>query len=497
MGIKNLKILLLFTIQIMVLSTIYSQDTLSSQWVIRKASTLGLGDAAGWALGGDSNGDLYWSINIETDGFLNFKDVQTFKIDPEGNELWENITAEGDFNQQAYHSVATDTVIYVGGRTCRTLFGIDSCDVLFYAVDVETRETKWSFTWDGGYGYEEIDGISLQEDGIILTGWTTGENSLFDLLLMKIDYHGNLLWVNTWGSIDDREDHQDGHIVVDDSLIYLCGLYQGLPPLGFEGRSLLAKFDKFTGAFVDSTLFGRQDNWINAENALGMTSDGNYLYITGHTTSSVNNWQLFVTKYDKDLNQIWYKTWGGERAETGRGIAISEDNHLYIAANTESYGTEEFDMALLKYDLSGNFLGYQLWGGSEVELVHDIYIHQNDIYLNGETQSFHPQQNMEAFLIKVAPDEATSIFNPAQAPSLNISPNPMTSQSLLSFENPLNQPHTFSLFDTTGKLIYTKTDIRSNQYQIDKGGLPPGVYFFELRTHQKNIGSGKLMIVDY
>jgi len=284
---------------------------------------------------------------------------------------------------------------------------------------------------------------------------------------------------------------------VDDSLIYLCGLYQALPPLGFEGRSLLAKFDKFTGAFVDSTLFGRQDNWINAENALGMTSDGNYLYITGHTTSSVNNWQLFVTKYDKDLNQIWYKTWGGERAETGRGIAISEDNHLYIAANTESYGTEEFDMALLKYDLSGNFLGHQLWGGSEVELVHDIYIHQNDIYLNGETQSFHPQQNMEAFLIKVAPDEATSIFNPAQAPSLNISPNPMTSQSLLSFENPLNQPHTFSLFDTTGKLIYTKTDIRSNQYQIDKGGLPPGVYFFELRTHQKNIGSGKLMIVDY
>jgi len=45
-------------------------------------------------------------------------------------------------------------------------------------------------------------------------------------------------------------------------------------------------------------------------------------------------------------------------------------------------------------------------------------------------------------------------------------------------------------------LVYIKTGIRSNQYQVERGDLSAGVYFFELRTHQKNIGSGKLMIVD-
>ena len=337
------------------LSNAKSQDVLVPEWSLIESSSLTNGNSEAWAIGTDADGNLYWGVNADSPGLFEYMNAHLYKMDSDNNLIWMDTVATGGYAQQSYNLKVTDSLVFLGGRTCNNI-GVTSCNALFKAVDANTGiTTDLNFIWDGGYGYEEIDGIHLESDGIYLTGWTEGDSTAVDLLLMKIDYNGNILWENSWGSSGARDDHQDGHIVVDDSMVYVSGLWDGTTLLGWEGSALLAKFDKSNGNFVDSVLYGRNDIWLNAENALGMTTDGDYLYTVGYTTTSENNWDLFVAKYDKNFNQIWYTTWGGTAAaESSRSLVVHDDGSIYVGGTTESYGSGEMDVLLLKLDDQGN-----------------------------------------------------------------------------------------------------------------------------------------------
>ena len=196
---------------------------------------------------------------------------------------------------------------------------------------------------------------------------------------MDSGFNGNTQWTNYLGANSTAE-HQDGHFVVDSDHIYAAGLWggAGLANL-YNGYSFLGKFDRSNGNLVDSTLFGPQSaNFNDIENALGMTSDGTYLYITGYTTPvSSNDWQIFVAKFDKNLNQIWYLDWGGSGTETARGIAV-EDGKIYIAGLSQSNsiisGTEQ-DGVLLVLDTASNVLYYETFDAMEKESFQDISVH--------------------------------------------------------------------------------------------------------------------------
>ncbi|MFK7773221.1 MAG: T9SS type A sorting domain-containing protein [Saprospiraceae bacterium] len=493
----NIKHLLTISFSILLISNLtYSQDTLITEWEIIDSSPLVNGNAEAWAIGSDQNGNLFWGVNKDRPGFFEYMDAMVFKLDEEGNTIWLDTAAIGVFAQQSYHLKVTDNVVYLGGRTCKTI-GIDSCDVLVFTTDVNTGETGWEFTWDGGYGYEEVDGISVETDEIILTGWTKGNGTEMDVLLMKIGFDGSVIWQTNWGSMTAKDDHQDGHIVVDDSFIYISGLYDGSPLLGWNGRALLAKFDKTNGNFVDSVKYGRQDQWVNAENALGMTTDGTYLYTTGYTTTSPNNWDIFVAKFDKDLNQIWYTTWGGENdTESARAITIDDDGSIYIGGNTASYGNGGFEMALLKLDPSGNIEWYKTWGGTLDDQILDIHLHDHNLYLTGKTQSFHPSQKWEAVLLNVNLENFNTsnknVFN--QKPEWQIFPNPTSNSAILKLNNFLFQTQEIAVYNLMGQKVMHLNNIASQEININKENIGTGIFLVQVVDVNQNTSVRKLII---
>jgi hypothetical protein len=427
---------------------------------------------------------------MDMPGFFQYKDALVYKLDDNGNQIWVDTAYAGTFAQQSYNLKVTDSVIYVGGRTCRAI-GIDSCDALFFTTDANTGVTGWDFTLDNGFGYEEIDGIAIESDGIYLTGWTEGNGSEIDALLVKIDYSGSIIWQTTWGVSGARDDHQDGHIVVDDSMIYISGLYNGSPSLGWDGKALLAKFDKTTGNFVDSVTYGRDDVWFNAENALGMTSDGTDLFITGYTTTSGNNWDILLAKYDKNFNQIFYTTWGGGSTESARAISLDNNGNIYIGGLTESYGAGESDVVLLKYNPLGNLEWYKTWGDTLHDQTLDIYIHNENLYLTGKTKSFHPTEKEEALLLKIKIDSTTSILQQeVLQDNYTIYPNPITNKAILKFSNINSDVYTLSIFNISGKKVQTKNNINSQEVIIEKNNLSSGLFYFKLfnNNHTKLVG---------
>ncbi|MDX2360400.1 MAG: T9SS type A sorting domain-containing protein [Crocinitomicaceae bacterium] len=486
---KNFSLLLVFLSGVF---TLFAQDTLNYEWIMRRSSPLPFGNSEGWSIGTDANENIYWGVNQDMSGFQILMDATVYKFDSDTNELWMEHAVSDIYSQQSYNLKVTDSLIYLAGRTCSTL-GVGNCQALLFTTDVVTGATQQITLWTQGNGYEEIDGIHFEPDGIILTGWTRSATTAMDVLILKVDYQGNEIWRKVWGSgVPNRDEHQDGHIVVDDSMIYVSGLYEGTPGLGFQGKALLAKFDKTNGNFVDSVLYGRNDLWINAENALGMSTDGEFLYCTGVSTTAPNNWDLFLTKYDKDLNQIWYTTWGGSEGESARSVHVANDGNIYVVGNTESYGNDSLNIAFIKFNQNGVEQWYKTWGGNDSDQALDFHVYQDNFYITGKSQSTHPNGMWEAFLMKVNLNTLNA-NKLSEGNDYRIYPNPFSHQTTISFSNVNQNPVEFEIMDLAGNSVMKLKGITTDSIVVDRSDLSSGLYIFNIELNGISI-SGKLII---
>ena len=120
-----------------------------------------------------------------------------------------------------------------------------------------------------------------------------------DLWLVKTDSDGNMIWSKTFGGLHDDE----GHCIQE-------------------------------------------------------TINGN-LVIVGYTRSyGEGNWDVWLIKIDREGDEIWSKTFGGESADYGGFVQATSDGGYIITGNTSSYGNGYSDTWLIKTDSDGN----EAWG---------------------------------------------------------------------------------------------------------------------------------------
>ena len=66
-------------------------------------------------------------------------------------------------------------------------------------------------------------------------------------------------------------------------------------------------------------------------------------------------------------------------------------------------------------------------------------------------------------------------------PGIRIYPNPFSSRATIIFPNPEAREYRLVLTDIPGRVIRTTTNISSNQFELNRENLPPGIYLLELR----------------
>lgn len=81
-----------------------------------------------------------------------------------------------------------------------------------------------------------------------------------------------------------------------------------------------------------------------------------------------------------------------------------------------------------------------------------------------------------------------------QQTTTKLYPNPFSNTATLVFENPQNNNHQFSVFNTMGQLVMSIENIKGTKVLIDRQELQNGLYFYQLRNEEGVIGSGKMMI---
>ncbi len=346
-----------------------------------------------WGVDTDSQGNVYLAAFEQKPGQF-FTDMVIYKFTPDGEQVWRTPWG-GEFQEKAFVLAVAEPYVYVGGLT-QTAIGLTKADMAVLALDMHSGQVLWTFTWGQDYGgYEEVDGLVVDGDFIYISGWTTSENNNYDIAVLKLDRHGNLVWKKVWSN--PGFDTADGQMVVDDNYIYVSGRLNGATMLS-GGQSLVAKFSKESGEYVAHTTWG--NSFLS--DGLGMTSDGKSLYVVGMDLRAGKGSRIFLLKYDKQLNLLWQSFWGDDAGEhTARAVAVDDAGNILIGGNTRRKDSDPSDIALIQFGADGKLRSTNIWGGPADDSVQGLVIDGDYAYLAGLTKSYG-KGDSDALLIKMA-----------------------------------------------------------------------------------------------
>jgi len=446
----------------------------------------GINTDESWWADTDAQGNIYWATHQTVPGPL--ADIVLYKLAPDGTELWSRRWGDS-WNEQAYVVTVADSLVLVGG-TKWTGVWTASCDMAL--VCWTTRgDSLWDFTWDGGFGYEELDGIAVDGDTIYAAGWTTGEETGNDLAVLKVTLDGRLVNSRVWGT--PFWDEANGQIVVGPQYVYVAGRYNAPSELT-GGDAVLAAFDKHTLEYVWHRTWGGME----FDDAFGMTGDGEHLYVVGLTLSFGGS-HIFLLKYALDGALQWSTIWGGTGAESSRSLAVAENGDILVAGKTTAYGQGKHDIVLLRYAPDDSLQWFQTWGGPEIETAHGIVIDGQHAYIAGETFSFGQGKN-DALLIKADIDgqfpvtsmdqgerpEDDRAIHPAAFRLEQNYPNPFNAETMISFTLSSTARVTLRIFDILGREVRCLADgefpAGYHRAPFRASELPSGVYLYRLES---------------
>jgi hypothetical protein len=353
-----------------------------------------------WGVAVDPAGNVYLAAYEQKTGQW-FTDMAIYKFAPDGSQLWRTEWG-GKFQEKAFIAAVDGPVVYVGGLT-HTSAGLTDADMAVLALDTDSGQLLWEFTWGQGYGYEEVDGLVVEADAVYVSGWTTSAGGNYDIAILKLDKQGNKIWESVWGTAGF--DSCDGQMVVTADSIYVSGKLDADNML-VGGQAYVARFSKATGETLQHYVY---PGGVTSD-GLGMTGDGEALYVVGMDFIAGEGNQLLVLKLDHDLNLLWDRHWGADGGEyVSRTAAVNEAGELIVAVNQRIPNGAPSDIVLVFYSPAGDLLRTSAWGGPDEELAHGVVVQGRFLYLAGEVKYAAEPQN-DALLIKA--DAFTGVFPP-------------------------------------------------------------------------------------
>jgi len=122
--------------------------------------------------------------------------------------------------------------------------------------------------------------------------------------------------------------------------------------------------------------------------SIRQTSDGGYI-VAGETSSFGANTEVWVLKLDADGNIQWQKTYGGPNYDIAHSIQQTSNGGFIVAGETNSFGSGDYDVWVLKLDSNGIVEWQTRYGGSGDDIAYSIQQTSDGGYIvAGETGSF-------------------------------------------------------------------------------------------------------------
>jgi uncharacterized delta-60 repeat protein len=281
-------------------------------------------------------------------------------------------------------AVAPDGSVYVTGQ----IVGVQG-DVLLLKFSPD-GSLLWQRRWGGG-GTESGEAVAVGSDGAIyVTGGTNGFGRFGHLFVLRFAPDGSLVWQRIRSvAMDAAVGTGQGIAVGSDGNIYAAGV----SPRAVIGEfdMLLLKLDP-TGALVWQRTYSSADV-ADARGGVTVAPDGTVVVAGGiqATTRRTAVNDTFVAKFGSDGTLIWDRGFGGDQGDFPGGVATRSDGTILVGGETGSFGAGSDDAFLLQLDPGGKGLACSTWGGAGLDHGDDVELAPGGtIVLGGTTESPSP-----------------------------------------------------------------------------------------------------------
>jgi hypothetical protein len=223
----------------------------------------------------------------------------------------------------------------------------------------------WSKKYDFGQS-EEAKAITLDQNGsIYVAGYTASTHTSIDkdIIVLKVDHAGELLWHTTYGS--EETDEAEGIALDSQNNVYITGNTQG----ALENQTAIHWHDGFLtklsplGKQVWTRIFGTTysdyANFIHVD-------EKDDIYIGG-SSSGVGN--IYFTKYTTKGDEVWMKKYSTNNFDYNLKMSRGQDGYFYMSGKTSIRDENKKDITpdteeifIRKVDTSGDEVWYHTIG---------------------------------------------------------------------------------------------------------------------------------------
>ncbi|HUK27276.1 MAG TPA: SBBP repeat-containing protein [Candidatus Acidoferrales bacterium] len=121
-----------------------------------------------------------------------------------------------------------------------------------------------------------------------------------------------------------------------------------------------------------------------------VTDSSNSIWITGATqTFGGENYNVFLQKFDESCHLLFTLQWAGAGNDIPHGLAVDAEDNVYVVGSTTSFSNGMSQIFLLKYSSAGEFQWAQRFGGIKNDYGNGVAVDSNgNIYVAGTTSSY-------------------------------------------------------------------------------------------------------------
>jgi len=285
------------------------------------------------------------------------QDAYILKFDSKG-EVESQKTFGGEKDDEANSVQKTaDGGYIVAGSTYS--FGSGGADV--YILKLNSKgELEWQKTF-GGKGDDKATSIQQTADG----GYIVAGYSSLDVYILKLNSKGRVEWQKTFGGEDNdvansiQQTMDGGYIVA--GWTYSFGS-------GWRDAYIL-KLNSKGGVEWQKTFGGE---FSEEAKSIQQTKDGGYI-VAGWTYSfDSDSRDVYILKLNSKGEVEWQKTFGGKDNDEANSIQQTTDGGYIVAGWTESFGSGEKDVYILKLNSKGQLEWEKTFGGKEDDGANSI-----------------------------------------------------------------------------------------------------------------------------
>ncbi len=268
-----------------------------------------------------------------------------------------------------------------------------------FALKLDNKgNTQWYKVFGGSADDQINSAYTVTDGGFILVGETVSFTStLSDIYVVKLDMGGNLLWSKLYRTAGNQ--HGTSVIQTEDYGFLVCGYTDGSG--AGNDDALVMKLD-FDGNVLWINTYG------DAFNDYGISIkpyDDNSSIMTGYTFSGgAGGGDITLIRLDANGNIAWTKYYGGSGLDQPSDVEITSDNGYIVSGITYSFGLNTGDSYIFRTDDDGFVYWSRTFGGANLDRLFSVKQTFDGKYISaGVTASFGSGLE-DVFLIKLYGD---------------------------------------------------------------------------------------------